>query len=69
MSINLLSKERRIKMANYSDYIKELMKDYKLMSRASFLVVHNEEEYQTAKREVEKQQHEERIDGLRYGQN
>lgn len=56
-------------MANYSDYIKELMKDYKLMSRASFLVVHNEEEYQTAKREVEKQQHENKIDGLRYGNN
>jgi hypothetical protein len=54
-------------MANYSPYIAEIMRDYKLMSRASFLRIHTEQEYQDAKREVEKQQHEERIDGLRYG--
>ena len=54
-------------MANYSAHIEEIMKDYKLMSRASFLRIHSERDYQDAKREVEKQQHEERIDGLRYG--
>ena len=54
-------------MANYSSHIAEIMRDYKMMSRASFLRIHTEQEYQDAKREVEKQQHEERIDGLRYG--
>ena len=52
-------------MANYSLYIRELMKDYKLMSRANFLVLHSEQEYQTAKREIEKKEHEQKIDGLR----
>mgnify|MGYP003122534342 CR=1 FL=1 len=53
-------------MANYSSHMAEIMKDYKLMSRASFLRIHSEQDYQDAKREVEKQQHEERIDNLRY---
>ena len=56
-------------MANYSSHMEEIMRDYKIMSRASFLSVHSDKDYQDAKREVEKQQHEERIDGLRYGQN
>ena len=54
-------------MANYSFYIRELMKDYKLMNRANFLVIHSEDEYQTAKRETEKKEHEDRIDGIKYG--
>ena len=54
-------------MVNYSSHIAEIMKDYKLRSRASLLRIHSEQDYQDAKREVEKQQHEERIDGLRYG--
>ena len=54
-------------MSNYSSHIAEIMRDYKMMSRASFLRIHTEQEYQDAKREVEKQQHEERIDSLRYG--
>ena len=54
-------------MAKYSQYIAEIMRDYKIMSRASFLTIHSDKDYQNAKREVEKQQHEERIDNLRYG--
>jgi hypothetical protein len=64
---DFLNKERQKKMTNYSSHIAEIMRDYKLMSRISFLRIHSEQDYQDAKREIEKQQHEERIDGLRYG--
>ena len=32
-------------MANYSSHMEEIMKDYKIMSRASFLSIHSDNPY------------------------